>query len=116
MSAAIMLTTRELTPAEMTELEMKAAKGEKTPEDLSAPERMLFIALRGLYFQYRNGVIDKEQAKKEKALVLNDYRAAVLDEKCREKSRKLWQQLPLDIMKCDCPECKALAKLILGLN
>ena len=98
------------------ELEKAAARGEGVPDGLKAPERAYFIALRGLYYQYRVGIIDKDQAKREKVMLERDYKSAVLNEKCFEKSVKLWHILPTDIMKCECPECKRLAKLILGLN
>lgn len=98
------------------ELERAAANGEPMPDGLDGPARTLYIAMRGLYYQYRMNIIDQQQAKQEKVLLMNDYRGAVLDEKCRAKSRELWRTLPYDVMKCECPECKRIAKLVLGLN
>ena len=98
------------------DLERAAANGEAMPDGLDAPERAHFIALRGLYYQYKVGIIDRDQAKREKFQLEKDYKNAVLGEKCRDKSIKLWHILPTDVMKCECPECKRLAKLILGLN
>jgi len=98
------------------ELEHAAANGLTLPEGLDAPARALYISLRGLYRQYRQGILDKDQAKREKALLMKDYNMAVLDEKCRQKSRELWKQIPYDIMKCECEECRRIAKIILGLK
>lgn len=98
------------------ELELAAANGKPMPDGLDGPARTLYIGMRGLYYQFRMEIIDKDQAKREKAALMSDYRLAVLDEKCRAKSRELWKRLPVDIMKCSCPECKSLAKLIHGLE
>lgn len=98
------------------DLERAAANGEPMPDGLDAPERTFYIALRGLYYQYRMNIIDREQARREKVLLTQDYKGAVLDEKCRKKSRELWKILPTEAMKCDCEHCKKVAKLILGLN
>ena len=100
----------------MEELEQRAAQGQAMPDGLDAPQRALYISLRGLYYQYRMNIIDKEQAKKEKAQIVQDYNGQVLDEKCRAKSRELWRTLPVDAMKCECPECKNLLMRIYGLK
>lgn len=98
------------------EMEQAAAHGKPMPDGLDAPERVLYIALRGLYYQYRENVIDREQAKREKQHLMNDYKQAVLDEKCRAKSVKLWRDLPSDIMKSDCPKCQEVGKIVYGLR
>lgn len=41
------------------EIELAAAHGEPMPDGLTAPERTLYIALRGLYYQYRVNLIDQ---------------------------------------------------------
>ena len=98
------------------DLERAAANGQPLPEGLDAPARSLYISLRGLYQQYKEGVLDKDQAKQEKSLLIKDYELAVLDEKCRQKSRELWKRIPSDIMKCQCDECRNVAKIILALK
>ena len=107
---------RELTASEMSELERKAMRGEALPDGLDAPARALYISLRGLYYQYRVNILDREQAKREKAQILQDYRGQLLAEKCREKSVLAWKRLPSDAYKCDCPECKRIVGIILGLE
>ena len=98
------------------EYEVLASNGEPMPDGLTAPQRAHYIALRGLYYQYRVGIIDEEQARREKGLLVKDYDVAVLGERAREKSIKLWNRLPYDIMKCQCEECRNVAKIIHGLN
>ena len=98
------------------ELERKAANGEPMPDDIGAPERVLYIALRGLYYQYRVGSVEKDQARREKQRLIEDYKQAVLDERCRAKSVKLWRELPHDIMKSECPKCQEVGKIIYGLR
>lgn len=98
------------------ELEKAAAHGKPMPDGLAAPERILYVALRGLYYQHRVGIIDREQAKREKRDLMNDYNQAVLDERCRAKSAKLWRDLPHDIMKSDCPKCQEVGKIVYNLR
>ena len=98
------------------EIELAAAHGEPMPDGLTAPERTLYIALRGLYYQYRVNLIDQQQAKREKTILLQDYKGAVLNEKCREKSRELWRRLPHDLMKSECSRCQEVGKIIYGLR
>jgi len=97
-------------------LERAAADGKPMPEGLTGPERQLFIAMRGLYYQLKVGIIDREQAKKEKRHLVNDFNAAVQREQSYERSIKAWRWVDLNLNKCTCPECLALKKAILQLE
>lgn len=97
-------------------LERAAANGQPMPDGLTATEKTLYVAMRGLYFQYRSGVIDKEQARREKRLILNDFGAAELREKAHERSIKAWRWLNLTFEADDCPKCTAMKKAILELE
>ena len=97
-------------------LERAAADGKGMPDGLTGPERQLFVAMRGLYYQLKMGVIDREQAKKEKRHLVDDYNSAVLREKCYERSIKAWRWVDLNLNKCQCKECLALKKAILQLE
>lgn len=97
-------------------LERSASEGKGIPEGLSANEKFLYIAMRGLYAQYRMGVIDIDQARKEKRSLINDFGQMELREKQWEKSRKAWRWVDLNLNKCECPECRELKKTILGLE
>lgn len=46
--------------------EREALEGEKMPEGLELPDQLMFLILRELYGQFRNGLIDKDTAAKEK--------------------------------------------------
>lgn len=53
------------------ELNKMAAHGEPMPDGLTQPEQMYFQTMRLLYRQYNNGVIDRDQAVKEKRQALD---------------------------------------------
>lgn len=98
------------------ELEQAAALGQPVPEGLGSPERALYILMRSLYHQHRVGIIDLHQAKREKRLLMQDYENTLFDEKCRRKTVELWKRLPTDALKCSCPECQKIQRIILGLD
>ena len=97
-------------------LERAAANGQPMPDGLNAPEKMLYVAMRGLYYQYRAGVLDQEQARREKRLLMNDFGAAELQMKSWEKSIKAWRWLNLTLEEDGCPKCRAMKEAILGLE
>lgn len=98
------------------ELERSASAGKPLPDGLTGPEKALYIAMRGLYWQYRNGAIDLTQAKREKRAILDDFKEMELREKAWERSVKAWRWVDLSLNKCECPECLALKKTILQLE
>ena len=97
-------------------LEYAAKEGNPLPDGLTAPEKAMYISMRGLYWQVQAGVIDIEHARKEKRALLNDLCRMELENKAREKSVKAWRWVDLNLNKCTCPECAALKKAILGLD
>ena len=106
-----------VTPMAWTdELERAACSGKPIPDGLGFPEKCLYIAMRGLYVQYRSGVISLNQAKKEKRLLINDFGQMELHEKSLDRSIKAWKWVDLNLNKCSCPECLALKKTILELE
>lgn len=56
------------------ELEKLASKNEPMPNDLTAPQIMLFQSLSALYSRYQLRAIDSETAKEEKRLIMAKYR------------------------------------------
>ena len=48
------------------EWERKAIRGDELPDDLGYPEQVLYLELRMLYEQYRNKIIDRDAATREK--------------------------------------------------
>lgn len=58
----------------LTELpyERIAMVGGEMPDDLEWYDRQLFLMLRTLYWQYKQGVVDRETASREKRKLLKD--------------------------------------------
>lgn len=50
-----------------------AMAGGEMPDDLDWYDRQMFLQLRMLYHQFKNGVVDRETASKEKMKMLKDY-------------------------------------------
>lgn len=57
----------------MIPFEVAAMNGEEMPENLSAPDQVLFMGLRYLYAQWRQGTIDKTTAVKEKRMMVGTW-------------------------------------------
>ena len=98
------------------ELERAASAGKSVPDGLTAPEKALYIAMRGVYWQYREGVITLEQAKREKMLLTKDFDKLEMLMKAQEKALKSWRWLNLRIEEGDCPRCIEMKRTILQLE
>lgn len=57
----------------MIAFEVAAMNGEEMPDNLSAPDQVLFMGLRYLYAQWRLGIIDKATAIKEKRMMVGTW-------------------------------------------
>lgn len=73
--------------------ERQAMRGEPLPAGLCMTDRKLYIALRGLYGQYRAGVISREQAVSDKAELLRDYEQDKFLDDTSAKLRGMWARL-----------------------
>lgn len=77
--------------------EQGAMGGEELPEGLSLPDQMAYISLRGLYRQYRSGVLDRETAAAEKRKIVKAARDAETMEAFRDKLARstvtLWKEI-----------------------
>lgn len=98
------------------ELERAASAGKPMPNGLNTTEKHLYIAMRGLYAQYRAGLIDLDAAKREKRMLLNDANKFDLLMQSAERSLRVWQWCNLRIEEDDCPKCRELKKTILQLE
>lgn len=49
-----------------------AMAGSEMPDDLEWYDRQLFLMLRTLYWQYKNGIVDREVASREKQKLIKD--------------------------------------------
>lgn len=86
------------------------------PHGLTTAEKHLYIAMRGLYEQYRQGLIDLDGARREKRMLLADAGKFDLLMQSAEKSLRTWQWLNLRIEEDDCPKCRELKRQILQLE
>lgn len=50
-----------------------AMYGGEMPDGLAWYDRQMFLCLRNLYHQYKNGIVDREAASREKVKLLQDY-------------------------------------------
>lgn len=98
------------------ELERAASAGKPMPHGLTTAEKHLYIAMRGLYEQYRQGLIDLDGARREKRMLLADAGKFDLLMQSAEKSLRTWQWLNLRIEDDDCPKCRELKRQILQLE
>ena len=71
------------------EWERKAIRGDELPDDLGYPEQVLYLELRMLYEQYRNKIIDRDAATREKKRLLDEYRIYSY----QEKMEKEWVEI-----------------------
>jgi hypothetical protein len=55
------------------EYEKQAMSGEEMPEGLRFAGQHYYLGLRMLYYQYKQGVIDRETASREKRQLLRNY-------------------------------------------
>lgn len=102
---------------EFEELERKAMAGEMLPEDLPQPQQLLFLSLRSLYREYRNNVISRDEAKKEKGKLLGEYSRAyknyqiyVNEAQRRNKISRYLSEININ----GCEKCKLAVRIFDG--
>ena len=62
-----------------------AMAGGEMPDDLSNADQQMFLELRLLYDSYKKGIIDRNVARREKAKLLDEYKAnALMDVFCKQ--------------------------------
>lgn len=89
------------------EYERQAMNGEEMPEGLRFSGQHYYLGLRMLYHQYKNGVIDRETATKEKRQLLNTYEYDLMWEKIADgfiESKKLSESARAEYRKNPCHE------------
>lgn len=79
------------------EFEEQAMSGFPLPDGLKQWEQNAYIALRGLYQQYRAGVVDRETATADKQMIVKAARDAESMEAFRSKlaqsTATLWKEI-----------------------
>ena len=69
--------------------ENDAMSGAEMPAGLSYPDQILYQQLRLLYWQYRQNVVDRETAKREKLKFIEEYKR----NQFRERLGKYWVEI-----------------------
>jgi flagellar biosynthesis/type III secretory pathway chaperone len=103
----------------MTEIERLAASGEEAPETLEMAEMLLFLTLRELYSNYKNGVVTRERASREKQRIITSYNSLRMTFDIAEQQLKIRHRLEKNIgelYKCGCPHCKKLIDIFTGID
>lgn len=103
----------------MIELEKIASEGGELPDGVSLPEQLLFLTLRELYSNFRNGTVNRERAKREKQRIMVAYGQLSNSYKVVEQHQAINKRLQKyigEIYKCDCPNCRKLINIFIGID
>ena len=73
------------------EIEALAKKNAPLPEGATLAERLFYRNLRLLYREYREGTVDKVQAKREKGELVKQFGKEKLWEDCGQEQYERWR-------------------------
>lgn len=99
------------------EIDALARKRELLPENATLSERSLYHSLVTLYWEYRQGIIDKDSAKKEKTAFFASYETESLQERIWTEHARRMKEIEIVLTKAnksDCPLCKEIAEIFDG--
>ena len=102
---------------DVSKIEKAAATGREMDDDLCAPDIWLFLSLRELYSQHRSGLIDRDQARKEKAELLAKHEISRFYYDCYVETAKLRNRIASELVeleKCGCEHCRRLIRIFDG--
>lgn len=102
---------------DITQIEQSAAAGSELPAGLSSPEQWLFLSLRLLYQQYRDGHLTKEQAQKEKAHIIEQFKADQQTLNMYREGQERWHRIMNmqgTIELSGCEVCRKITKIYDG--
>lgn len=68
-----------------SKLERMAKDGNEMPDGLEYPEQVMYLCLRMLYAQLRQGIIDRDTAIREKKRLLREYECYVFQHEMGKK-------------------------------
>ena len=98
-------------------IEKLAMQGVEMPPGLSQPEQILFLGLRILHWEYRHKEITREQAVKEKSMLVQEYEQEALFHECYNQAVEIRQRMGAiltEAVKSDCQRCKKLVEIFDG--
>jgi len=104
-------------PHDIEEIERLAMSGGSVPEGYSQPEQLLFLSFRILHWEYRHGIITREQAKGEKHLLVREFQTEQrFHEIYREavRIRNTMSHRLTAAEKSGCPHCRELVQIFDG--
>lgn len=105
---------------DLKEIERAAAKGEDVSvlsEQPNIVEFATFLAFRSLYKDFASGRIDKDQAKREKRILVDIYSKGEIQFRCYmedTRRRNACSGLLSEMSRSDCPRCRHAAALLDG--
>lgn len=73
--------------------EKEAMHGLDMPDGLGQPDQLMFLCLRQLYGQKRVGLIERNQAVREKGKLLEEYRIAKFRYDLWERGATMWKRI-----------------------
>lgn len=106
---------------ELETLSLLAFQGKPLPKHLGLCEQSLYFGLRSLYWDFQKGLFTKDQATKEKGLLLRAYHQAKANEQERltlfrymDSMRiRLAQAQPI-LHQCHCEACQVIINILDG--
>ena len=99
------------------EIERLAMTGCGLPEGYSQPEQLLFLSLRILHWEFRNRIIGREQARREKKLLVDDFRQEQRFHEIYQENIRIRNTMSHRLTaaeKSGCPHCRELVQLFDG--
>lgn len=100
-------------------LEHLAATDSEMPDNLSMPEELLFLTLRQLYSNFHSGAVNRDRAKREKSRIYAAYEILKKDYVVVEHHLDIRKRLThniSEIFRSDCPHCKMLMRVFVGVE
>lgn len=98
---------------------LAATPGSEMPEGLKLAEQLLFLTLRELYNNFRNGVITRDQGSMEKARIMRAYKHVELEHEIAEHHKAIRKRLEYEVgslYKCGCETCQKVARIMDGID
>ena len=99
------------------EIEALAKKNTPLPEGATLAERLFYRNLRQLYREYREGTVDKVQAKREKGELVKQFGKEKLWEDCGQEHYERWRGYLRIVSKAEkegCEICRRIVRILDG--
>lgn len=93
-------------------IETLAAQNQGLPDGLTQPEQLIFLALRYLHNEYKQGRIDKNQAAVDKMKLLKEFEVAKLHYDMYSKTAAMRNRLRMQLSKININGCEYCRKVI----